>query len=60
MKTLIWKIRYAFEIRRLLKLSLRMSWQMAGCAIENYGNDIEIWSPKEAAEEERDEWLACC
>jgi hypothetical protein len=60
MKTFIWKIRYALEIRHLLKLSLIMSWQMAGSAVESIGDDIDICSPKQAAEDERDEWLACC
>ena len=34
--------------------------ELAGGAVENYGEDIYIWTPKQAAEEERDEWLAAC
>lgn len=60
MKTLIWKIRYAFEIRALLCVPLRACWDMAESAVENLGDDINDCTPKEAAEEERDEWLACC
>jgi hypothetical protein len=54
MKTLIWKIRFAVAIRRLLALSWCLSWQMAGNAVESLGADIDIWSPEESAEEERD------
>jgi hypothetical protein len=46
-------------IRKLLGLSIRASWGMSGSAVENYGDDINIWTPQQAAEEERDEWLAC-
>lgn len=60
MKTAIWKIRYALEIRKLLRLPPLMCWQMAGSAVESYGDDIDIWSPKQAAEEERDAWAASC
>jgi hypothetical protein len=60
MKTLIWKVRYAVEIRKLVGVSLYTGWQMAGATVESYGDDIDIWTPKDAAEEERDEWLACC
>lgn len=60
MKTLIWKIRYAIAIRRLLCLSPLMCWQMAGSAIESCGDDIDIWSPEDIAEEERDAWIASC
>jgi hypothetical protein len=59
MKTLIWKIRYTIEICRLLHLSPVTGWQMAGSTVEDYGDDIDIYSPREAAENERDEWLAC-
>jgi hypothetical protein len=45
MKTIFWKIGYAFQIRKLL---------------EDLGDDINIWSPRQAAEEDRDEWLASC
>jgi hypothetical protein len=60
MRTLFWKIRYVFWIRKFLRLPLAMCWEMAGSTIESYGDDIEIWSPKSAAEDERDEWRACC
>ncbi len=59
MKKLIWKIRYTIEIRKLVGVSLRVGWDMAGTTVEDYGDDINIWSPRDAAEDERDEWLAC-
>lgn len=58
MKTLIWKVRYMFEIRKLLCLSFWFAWEMAGSAVESLGKDIDLWSPKDAAEEERDAWLS--
>lgn len=60
MKTLIWKIRYALEIRRLLDLPVRVCWDMAGSTVESLGDDIEIWGPIEAAEDEVEEWRNCC
>lgn len=60
MKTLLWKLRYAREIRKLCGVSWLVGWDMAGSAVEMLGADIEFVSPRTAAEEERDEWLACC
>ena len=60
MKTIIWKIRYALEVRKLLGVTLRMGWEMAGSAVESMGDDINIWSPKDAAEDERDAWASSC
>lgn len=60
MKTLLWKIRYAREIRKLCGVSLLTGWDMAGGTVEMLGEDIDHVSPQTAAEEERDEWLACC
>jgi hypothetical protein len=59
MKTLIWKIRYALEIRKLCGVSLLAGWDMAGSTLEMFGGDTEECTPKEAAEEERDEWIQC-
>lgn len=60
MKTLIWKIRYAYHLRKLTGLSWRFAWQNAKSAAESYGDDIDIWSPRDAAEEERDAMVASC
>ena len=62
MKTLIWKFKYTLEIRRLCGVSFLTGWDMAGSTVESYASDIADGSltPKQAAEEERDEWLACC
>lgn len=59
MKTLIWKIRYAIEIRKLTCVSYRVAWDMAGATVEMLGDGIDDCTPKEAAEEERDEWVRC-
>jgi len=59
MKVLIWKIKYVIAIRRLLRTPIRVSWDMAGSTIESMGSDIDIYTPQEAAEAERDEWIAC-
>jgi len=61
MKTLIWKLRYAYHARKLLCLPWLMAWDMAGATVEAFEDDIADGdlSPKEAAENERDEWLAC-
>lgn len=62
MKTLIWKIRYALEVRKLCGVSLLVGWDMAGSTVESYASDIAdgLLSPKDAAEEERDAWAASC
>ena len=60
MKTLLWKIKYTLEARKLLRVSLSLGWEMAGSTVEMLGDDINHVSPKQAAEDERDEWLACC
>ncbi len=59
MSVIIWKIKYAFEIRRLLKVSLLTGYDMAGATVECYASDIADGNltPKQASEEERDEWL---
>jgi len=63
MKTLLWKIKYTLEVRKLLGVSLRMGWDMAGSTVESFASDIADGSltPKEAAENERNEWAnSCC
>ena len=60
MKTLIWKFKYTLAIRKLVGVSLLVGWDMAGSTVEMLGEDIDHVSPQTAAEEERDEWLACC
>jgi hypothetical protein len=60
MKTFIWKLRYAVEIRRLIRFPWWICWDMAGATVENLRDEIDHVTPKEAAEEERDECLACC
>jgi hypothetical protein len=58
MKKLIWKLQYTLAIRRLVGVSLWTGWQMAESTIEDMGDDIEIWSGKDAAEDERDAWAS--
>lgn len=58
MRTLLWKIRCAYWMRKLLGVSILMAWSMAESAVDSYGDDINIWSPRDAAEEERDAWAA--
>ena len=57
MKTIIWKIRYAFAIRRLLCIPWHLSWDMAGSGLENINGDTSE-CPLLAAQDERDEWAA--
>lgn len=59
MKTIIWKIRYMLAIRRLVGVSFRIGWNMAGGTVESLGDDLENCTPLEAAEAERDEWIVC-
>jgi hypothetical protein len=60
MKTIIWKIKYTLEIRKLCGVSLLVGWDMAGSTLEEmFDGDTEECTPKEAAEEERDEWIRC-
>jgi hypothetical protein len=60
MKTLIWKLKYTLAIRKLVGVSLLTGWEQAGTTVEILGDDINHVSPQQAAEEERDEWLAYC
>lgn len=62
LRILFWKIRYAYHARKLMGVSPLTAWDMAGATVESYASDIAdgMLSPKQAAEEERDEWLACC
>ena len=62
MKNLLWKIRYVIEIRKLLRTPLGLSWEMACWTVEVHASDIQDGSltPRQAAEEERDEWARCC
>lgn len=57
-----WKLRYAYHARKLMGVSPLTAWDMAETTVESYASDIAdgMLSPKDAAEEERDEWLACC
>lgn len=48
------------EIRKLVGVSLWVGWQMAGSTVEMLGDEIHDCTPREAAEDERDEWAACC
>lgn len=59
MKTMIWKIRFALHIRRLVRAPWKACWDMAGSNLEMVNGDISE-CPAEMAEEERDAWLACC
>lgn len=56
MKTLIWKIRYALGIRKLLCLNWRTCWDMAGSGLENVNGDTSE-SPKECADDEYQQWV---
>ncbi len=61
MKKLIWKLRYTIEFRRLVRAPWRMCWQHADAALTDiFNGDPSECDPITAAEEERDEWLACC
>jgi hypothetical protein len=60
MKMLIWKIEYAFRLRRLLRIPLKMCWESAGATIESVGDDWKVYTPQEAAEDEVDAWRSCC
>jgi hypothetical protein len=60
MRKILWKLRYTYHVRRLLGLPWRWAWDNAGSAIENIGEDYMIWSPKDCAEDERDEWAENC
>lgn len=60
MKKLLWKIRYTYHVRRLLGLSWLQAWDNAGSCMEGIGTDWQIWSPSDAAEDERDAWLSSC
>jgi hypothetical protein len=60
MKTLFWKIRCAYWMRKLLFVPWSLAWEMAGAHLEQLdAEDIQIWSPKSVAEEEREEWRNC-
>jgi hypothetical protein len=58
MKTLIWKLRFTFAIRRLLNTPWALSWSMADSNFENLHGDLTE-CPINAAEEERAEWFRC-
>lgn len=55
MKTLIWKLRFCLEIRRLLRLSWLMCWQTAEANLEMLGDDLSE-CPVQAANDEFDAW----
>lgn len=59
METIIWKIRYAIAIHKLVGVSFRDGYEMAVSTLEMLCGDISECSPQEAAEEERDEWIRC-
>lgn len=58
MKRIIWKIRYARELRRLLKLPWMLCFETAGIALEELKYDLSE-NPKDAAYDEYDAWLQC-
>ena len=47
-------------VRKLFGVSLLTGWEQAGTTVEILGDDIDHVSPQQAAEDERDEWMACC
>lgn len=59
MKTLIWKLRFAYHFRKMAFCSWRIAWQSAAANVESYGDEIDIWPPKEAAEDEIEAGRAC-
>lgn len=59
MKSFIWKLRCAFELRRLLKLSLVTCWMIAGIHLDEMKGDTSE-CPIAVARWEYEEWLACC
>lgn len=53
----VWKVRYAQELRRLLKLEWRMCWYSAGEALAMVDGDLTE-CPLDMAQNEFDEWRA--
>ena len=51
----IWKMRYAFELHRLLGLSWSGCWASAGAGLEKVDEDLEA-CPLEGAQEEYECW----
>ena len=60
MKKLLWKIEYAFCLRKLTHTPLRWGFENAGAFIESFGEDWKDTTPQEAAQWERDEMLSSC
>ena len=58
MKTLIWRLRYVHELRKLLKLPWQACYSMSGSALENVSYDLTE-SPIDAAQDEFEEWRNC-
>lgn len=57
MKTIIWKIRFSIELRRILRLPWGWCWDSAGSWVEMLKGDLSE-CPKGCAEEEFDSWRA--
>lgn len=58
MKKLIWKIKYAIEMRRVAKLPCLVSWDFAGSFLEMTDGDLDECDPVEAVETEISYWDA--
>lgn len=54
MKSLWWKLRTAFWMRRFLHIPWKFAWESAEAWHESFGCDEA--TPREAAEEELDAW----
>lgn len=57
MKKMIWKIRYAARVRKLIGMSWKMAWGGAESALENLNYDLSE-CPFDAAQEESYAWAA--
>lgn len=59
MKTILWKLRFTFRIRKLLRTPWLMCWEIAGANLENVRGDTTE-CPLDCAQEEAYAWAADC
>lgn len=60
MKNLLWKIKFCIELKKILEIPYWMCWESALAMHESLDDDIDIYTPKEAAEDEAEAWLSSC
>lgn len=56
MKKLIWRLRFTFEIKRLLKVPLRIAWSISGSWLTDMFDGDTSECPLLCASEEFEEW----